>query len=195
MQISLDIPKSSSKTEEYYKLLPMCDEDYRETITDMFNPIYIGYQLFKRGFCLAYNNGDLNKVKKRTYPKLSDDNFSELIKPTNPDPSAIEPTSWNNTIIYKVSNVSNELFTPISNNTTITLPILSPNGLCIDNLYPKKENLEKNWWYAPGPRFIKLPRNVMYPFRIGPAIKYIFCFNYIIIYNKWNNLNNITVIL
>ena len=102
MNTSLDIKKISSKTEEYYQLLPMCDEDYRETITDMFNPLYIGYQLFKRGFCLAYNNGDLNKEKKRSYPKMSDDNFSEVTKQINPDPSAIEPTSWENTIISKI---------------------------------------------------------------------------------------------
>ena len=43
-----------------------------------------------------------------------------------------------------------------------------------DNLIPKyikinffKHQLKKKWWYAPGPGFIKLPRNVMYPFRIG----------------------------
>ena len=30
-----------------------------------------------------------------------------------------------------------------------------------------KKNIETKWWYAPGPGFFKLPRNVMYPFRIG----------------------------
>ncbi len=44
----------------------------------------------------------------------------------------------------------------------------------IDNYYPLytkvnffKHTPNKKWWYAPGPGFIKLPRNVMYPFRIG----------------------------
>lgn len=27
--------------------------------------------------------------------------------------------------------------------------------------------LETKWWYAPGPGFIKFPRNIFYPFRIG----------------------------
>ena len=30
-----------------------------------------------------------------------------------------------------------------------------------------KKKTPKNWWYAPGPGFIKLPQNIMYPFRIG----------------------------
>ena len=30
-----------------------------------------------------------------------------------------------------------------------------------------KRNINTKWWYAPGPGFFKLPRNVMYPFRIG----------------------------
>ena len=31
----------------------------------------------------------------------------------------------------------------------------------------KQNNIKTKWWYAPGPGFFKLPRNVMYPFRIG----------------------------
>lgn len=30
-----------------------------------------------------------------------------------------------------------------------------------------KPKVETKWWYAPGPGFIRLPRNIMYPFRIG----------------------------
>ena len=129
MKTSLDVKTTTSKS-EYLTLLPMCDEDNRETITDMFNPIYIGYQLFKRGFCLAYNNGDLNKEQKRSYPKLSDENFYEVTSKINPDPSNIEPTSWKNTLPqFSVSN--GQPFEPF--NDLSLFPVLSPNGLCIDN--------------------------------------------------------------
>ena len=30
-----------------------------------------------------------------------------------------------------------------------------------------KLKTQKDWWYAKGPGFIKLPKNIMYPFRIG----------------------------
>lgn len=30
-----------------------------------------------------------------------------------------------------------------------------------------KYQAKKKWWYAPGPGFIKLPKNIMYPFKIG----------------------------
>ena len=129
MKTSLDVKTTTSKS-EYLTLLPMCDEDNRETITDMFNPIYIGYQLFKRGFCLAYNNGDLNKEQRRSYPKLSDENFYEVTSKINPDPSNIEPTSWKNTLPqFSVSN--GQPFEPF--NDLSKFPVLSPNGLCIDN--------------------------------------------------------------
>ena len=129
MKTSLDVKTTTSKS-EYLTLLPMCDEDNRETITDMFNPIYIGYQLFKRGFCLAYNNGDLNKEQRRSYPKLSDENFYEVTSKINPDPSNIEPTSWKNTLPqFSVSN--GQPFEPF--NDLSLFPVLSPNGLCIDN--------------------------------------------------------------
>lgn len=26
------------------------------------------------------------------------------------------------------------------------------------------------WWFAPAPGFVKLPRNIMYPFRIGTTV-------------------------
>lgn len=129
MKTSLDVKTTTSKS-EYLTLLPMCDEDNRETITDMFNPIYIGYQLFKRGFCLAYNNGDLNKEQKRSYPKLSDENFNEVTSKINPDPSNIEPTSWKNTI-PKIAVSNGQPFEPFDD--LPTFPVLSPNGLCIDN--------------------------------------------------------------
>ena len=31
----------------------------------------------------------------------------------------------------------------------------------------KLKNVKTKWWEAPGPGFIRLPRNIMYPFRIG----------------------------
>lgn len=31
----------------------------------------------------------------------------------------------------------------------------------------KLNNTKTKWWYAPGPGFIKLPKNIMYPFQIG----------------------------
>ena len=129
MKTSLDVKTTTSKS-EYLTLLPMCDEDNRETITDMFNPIYIGYQLFKRGFCLAYNNGDLNKEQKRSYPKLSDKNFNEVTSKINPDPSNIEPASWKNTI-PKIAVSNGQPFEPL--NDLLKFPVLSPNGLCIHN--------------------------------------------------------------
>ena len=30
-----------------------------------------------------------------------------------------------------------------------------------------KPKVDTKWWYAPGPGFIKLPKNIMYPFKIG----------------------------
>lgn len=129
MQNSIDIKTTTSKS-EYLTLLPMCDDNNRETITDMFNPIYIGYQLFKRGFCLAYNNGDLNKEQKNSYPKMDDDNFNEVTSNNNPDPSLKEPSSWTNTLPqFAVSN--GQPFEPLTDLSTF--PVLSPNGLCIDN--------------------------------------------------------------
>ena len=122
--------KTTTSKSEYLTLLPMCDEDNRETITDMFNPIYIGYQLFKRGFCLAYNNGDLNKEQKRSYPKLSDENFNEVTSKINPDPSNIEPSSWKNTI-PNIAVSNGQPFEPL--NDLLKFPVLSPNGLCIHN--------------------------------------------------------------
>jgi len=35
------------------------------------------------------------------------------------------------------------------------------------------------WWFAPGPGFFRLPRNIMYPFRIGTTV-----------YNKSSYLKN-----
>ena len=33
----------------------------------------------------------------------------------------------------------------------------------------KLKNVKTKWWEAPGPGFIRLPRNIMYPFRIGTS--------------------------
>ena len=35
------------------------------------------------------------------------------------------------------------------------------------NKFIKPKKMGTKWWYAPGPGFIRLPRNIMYPFRIG----------------------------
>ena len=31
----------------------------------------------------------------------------------------------------------------------------------------EKLKIETEWWYAYGPGFIRLPKNIMYPFRVG----------------------------
>ena len=37
------------------------------------------------------------------------------------------------------------------------------------NKNEKPKKMKTKWWYAPGPGFIKLPQNIMYPFRIGTS--------------------------
>ena len=32
-----------------------------------------------------------------------------------------------------------------------------------------KLETDTKWWYAPGPVIIKLPKNIMYPFKIGTS--------------------------
>ena len=65
--------------------------------------------------------------------------------------------------------------TGATNNTQFQLIDFEVNK--IDNNYEKYfyfivkllklKNVETKWWEAPGPGFIRLPRNIMYPFRIG----------------------------
>ena len=43
----------------------------------------------------------------------------------------------------------------------------SPNVKYFINKNEKPKKMKTKWWYAPGPGFIKLPQNIMYPFRIG----------------------------
>ena len=54
-------PGSHPFKNKYETLLPMCSDLDKSTITDLYNPLSIGYQILKRGLCLfkdTVNNDD-----------------------------------------------------------------------------------------------------------------------------------------
>ena len=73
---------------------------------------------------------------------------------------------------YKdIGAVNNTQFTIVNFqiNGDKTLDIVNYRYLIIKFL---RQKTKRGWWYAPGPGFIKLPQNIMYPFRIGTT-KYV----------------------
>ena len=73
---------------------------------------------------------------------------------------------------YKdIGAVNNTQFTIVNfqKNENKTLDIVNYRYLIIKFL---RQKTKRGWWYAPGPGFIKLPQNIMYPFRIGTT-KYV----------------------
>ena len=63
------IGSKNSKEKAYYDILPMCLEENIYDIKDLYNPIQIGLQILKRGFCLAFGIPDTiieDKTKTET---------------------------------------------------------------------------------------------------------------------------------
>ena len=120
-------PGSHPFENKYETLLPMCSDLDKSTITDLYNPLNIGYQILKRGLCLfkdTVNNDDtihyedsLDEINKQLdLDNVKDDSDSE----NNRDPKSIDD-----------SNNSYDIY----DNLNIPFPIMLPDGSCLKNAY------------------------------------------------------------
>ena len=58
---------NDNKKVAYYNILPMCLKENTYDIKDLYNPIQIGLQILKRGFCLPFGPpDDIVKTNKKT---------------------------------------------------------------------------------------------------------------------------------
>lgn len=127
--------------DEYISLLPMCENKNRETLKDLFNPLYVGFQILKRGFCLAYNNGALNSNVINKYPSYSDSNFVTQLetKYDYVNDSDYNSSSWEQSIPNFPFNSKQQLVEAfpfeVSTNFAFNIPVLSPTGFCINDGY------------------------------------------------------------
>ena len=105
--INLSLVTCQSDTEKeaaYYKILPMCSEENIYDIKDLYNPIQIGLQILKRGFCL----------------------FTSKI----PDKIVEENKETKEISINKNINLTKEEIIKETEATEIKLPIVLPDGFC-----------------------------------------------------------------
>lgn len=120
-------PGSHPFKNKYETLLPMCSDLDKSTITDLYNPLNIGYQILKRGLCLfkdTVNNDDtihyedsLDEINKQLdLDNVKDDSDSK----NNMDPKSIEDSSSS----YDIYD-----------NLNIPFPIMLPDGSCLKNAY------------------------------------------------------------
>ncbi len=116
-------PGSHPFENKYETLLPMCSDLDKSTITDLYNPLSIGYQILKRGLCLfkdTVNNDDsihyentLDKINEQLeLDNVKDDSDSE----NNGTPKEIDDSSSS----YEIYD-----------NLEINFPIMLPDGSCL----------------------------------------------------------------
>ena len=98
------------KKKAYYNILPMCSEENIYDIKDLYNPIQIGLQILKRGFCLFTESKIPDEIIEKD-KKAEEISINETITLINED------------MIRKTKNMDME----------IELPIVLPDGFCVFN--------------------------------------------------------------
>ena len=68
-----------------------------------------------------------------------------------------------------VNNTQFQIYSIDDNNIGNINEITSQNSYNYFIVKFIKSETETEWYYAPGPVIIKLPRNIMYPFKIGTS--------------------------
>ena len=96
---------NAEKKAAYYKILPMCSKENIYDIKDLYNPIQIGLQILKRGFCLPF--------------KIPD----EMVKE---DKEAEEISINENIVLINQENITETKDMDMG----IKLPIVLPDGFC-----------------------------------------------------------------
>lgn len=127
---------------EYHLLLPMCEKKNRETLEDLFNPLYVGFQILKRGFCLAYNNGDLDSNVINKYPRdYNDPDFASQMEKKYGYVNDINyiSSSWEGAVSGLFNSKEQQLTEAfpfeVSTDFSFPVPVLSPTGFCINDGY------------------------------------------------------------
>ena len=114
-------PGSHPFKNKYETLLPMCSDLDKSTITDLYNPLSIGYQILKRGLCLFKDtvNNDDDSFK-------NEDNLQFDIE-------SLDSSINENIINFNSSNLNLNNSFNIYDNINITnfsFPIMLPDGSC-----------------------------------------------------------------
>ena len=103
INLSLVTCQSNAENEAaYYKILPMCSKENIYDIKDLYNPIQIGLQILKRGFCLFRPDKIPDEIVEK-------DKKAEEI------------------LINKTITLTKE---EINEETKVNLPIVLPDGFC-----------------------------------------------------------------
>ena len=112
----------AEKKAAYYKILPMCSKENIYDIKDLYNPIQIGLQILKRGFCL---------ITSKIPDKIVEEN------------KETEKISINKTIKLTKEEINEETE---DMDIAIKLPIVLPDGFCVsgtgNSRYLKKNKNE-----------------------------------------------------
>ena len=125
------------------------NENNQRELSSLFNKRDIVYRIGKYGNANTSYNGDWEIIQ----PFINDKN-PYLIIGEYKDMGAVNNTQ------YKIVKFQNN---------DVNLNFNSYLYFIVKFL---KLKTKRDWWYAPGPGFIKLPQNIMYPFRIGTT-KYV----------------------
>ena len=117
--------------------MPICSGEHA-TREELYNPLYTGFQLFKKGFCIMKEN---NKKMDDMSVKEDDSKIQKLIEKILEEQENSEKENEENKAIEKLlpnTKTEDEIIIPFESNSNISIPVTLPSGMCLFKGYKVK---------------------------------------------------------
>ena len=152
---------------------------YNDKVQNIYFNNYVDNKItFEDLIIYGYNSGGSGDVLSALFGKEGKFNFTQFGNAKNRKPVSKNYNNGQNFVMigkYKDSGTVNNTQFQMYSLEFVENQYSGAENINLHNSYHYfiikfvKLETETRWWYAPGPIIINLPRNIMYPFKIGTS--------------------------